>query len=170
MGGGEVEAAAAAVHGGGVRELITTTTVQRNHPVARLLLDRPRLVALLVSCWRPGLVPCADWGVFDEVRVRYAGVHTPETVARSLSSTHTPRYACCCHSPMYIPLLEACIKKICHHLYDGSDYTMLLDARWQALMLAYQQPSIAIPLINTHASAQPRAVNLGATEIEGSRH
>ena len=115
-------------------------------------------------------MPCADWGVFDEVRVRYAGVHTPETVARSLSSTHTPRYACCCHSPMYIPLLEACIKKICHHLYDGSDYTMLLDARWQALMLAYQQPSIAIPLINTHASAQPRAVNLGATEIEGSRH
>ena len=66
MGGGEVEAAA--VHGGGVRELITTTTSQQHlhHPVATdYSID-------LVSCWRPGLVPCADWGVFDEVRVRYA--------------------------------------------------------------------------------------------------
>ena len=60
-------------------------------------------------------MPCADWGVFDEVRVRYAGVHTPETVARSLSSTHNPRNACCCHSPMYIPLLEAAFWEIFSH-------------------------------------------------------
>ena len=74
-------------------------------------------------------MPCADWGVFDEVRVRYAGVNTPETVARSLSSTHNPRHACCCHSPMYIPLLAAGSKKIYHDPYDGSDNTMLRDAK-----------------------------------------
>jgi hypothetical protein len=111
------------VHGGGgVRELITTTTSQQHlhHPVATdYSID-------LVSCWRPGLVPCADWGVFDEVRVRYAGVHTPETVARSLSSTHNPRSACCCHSPMYIPLLAADMEKIFRLPYNHCDIPCFL--------------------------------------------
>ena len=64
-------------------------------------------------------MPCADWGVSDEVRVRYAGVHTPETVARSLSSTHNPRDACCAYPPMYIPLLAADVEKIFHGLYNS---------------------------------------------------
>ena len=122
MGGGEVEAAA--VHGGGVRA--HHYYYYCHHPVAAAR-STP---TLLVSCWRPhslALVPCADWGVFDEVRVRYAGVHTPETVARSLSSTHNPRSACCCHSPMYIPLLAADMEKIFHSIYHCSDYTMFLD-------------------------------------------
>jgi hypothetical protein len=120
MGGGEVEAAA--VHGGGVRD----HHYYYYHPVAAAR-STP---TLLVSCWRPhslALVPCADWGVFDEVRVGYAGVHTPETVARSLSSTHNPRSACCCHSPMYIPLLAADTEKIFYGPYYCSQYTMLLD-------------------------------------------
>jgi hypothetical protein len=126
MGGGEVEAAA--VHGGGVRD----HHYYYYHPVAAAR-STP---TLLVSCWRPhslALVPCADWGVFDEVRVRYAGVHTPETVARSLSSTHNPRSACCCQSPMYIPLLAAGSKKIFHGLCDCSDCIVLLDAIRQTL-------------------------------------
>lgn len=71
-------------------------------------------------------MPCADWGVFDEVRVRYAGVHTPETVARSLSSTHNPRDACCCYSPMYISLLAADVEKISNGLHDFIEYITLL--------------------------------------------
>ena len=71
-------------------------------------------------------MPCTDWGVFDEVRVRYAGVHTPETVARSLSSTHNPRDACCCYSPMYIPLLAADVEEIFHGLCDSIEYITLL--------------------------------------------
>lgn len=123
MGGGEVEAAA--VHGGGVRA--HHYYYYCHHPVAAAR-STP---TLLVSCWRPhslALVPCADWGVFDEVRVRYAGVHTPETVARSLSSTHNPRSVCCCHSPMYIPLLAAAVEKIFHGLCDSSDYIVILHA------------------------------------------
>ena len=107
----------------GVRDLITTTSTRQ---LLLRLLDRPRPSTLLVSCWRPGLVPCADWGVFDEVRVRYAGVHTPETVARSLSSTHNPRDACCYHSPMYIPLLAADVEEIFHGLCDSIEYITLL--------------------------------------------
>jgi len=128
MGGGEVEAAA--VHGGGVRD--HHYYYYYYHPVAAAR-STP---TLLVSCWRPhslALVPCADWGVFDEVRVRYAGVHTPETVARSLSSTHNPRSACYCQSPMYIPLLAAASKKIFHGLCDCSDCIVLLDAIRQTL-------------------------------------
>ena len=83
------------IDGGGVRDLITTTST-----ITRSL---PDYSIVLVSCWRPGLVPCTDWGVFDEVRVRYAGVHTPETVARSLSSTPVAITLLC----MYIPPLAA---------------------------------------------------------------
>lgn len=101
-------------------------------------------------------MPCADWGVFDEVRVRYAGVHTPETVARSLSSTHNPRYACCCHSPMYIPLLEAGIEKICHDPYDGSDYTMLLDAR-NASIDARLSAALNCNTVNQHSRLRSAA-------------
>lgn len=50
----------------------------------------------------------------------------PETVARSLSSTHNPRSACCCHSPMHIPLLAADMDKIFHRPYNRSDIPCFL--------------------------------------------